>query len=702
MSHNLIKTLSIITLITQSISIGAVEVKKDSFKITCESQEPSETYLFRWDEKARECFKISKLEMPKDVLAARAACEELLGSRDETFVWNSNRNNCEAIKVQNDGSKKIFAFDIEKCHSKMSNDFNYSWDTKSNACVESAKKSNQESPSKIIVSEDPIDKCRSANEKWIVEENDGRPGIKWDWRNGKCVNSRPGTLYAKVKGKYQEKKQERAQKKEERKKIEDIAKNNQYVPAKNNPSKNSYKTPEEYFSEGYDGYNGGEDVPASTTVRLPADVKKKEGVVKKSINTVKGFFSDRKERREAKNELIDERVCINRKEMGYKFIWNLNTKTCDKISSDPSYQELAKIGQKTLREKDLKEPCREYATVGKEDEYESCIKKITSHADPRVLEACKLTEDKNPDHYIVCINRISSDDKDINNFTKGCIERLGFGIRLVRCINEPVSEVVRMSNILIEDDGLMNLPLNKNVGFERELRTVNDVNLNSLKKCVANLENTSAISFRNDNEIIYRTSVNQNQKINPDNVGYILKTTNESYRFNDKDINVAFNKTCPDKTHCSFFSRIGSKFVEITVWRDDPHSMPNIIRIEKLVEKIPLRVSKNEFTPEKLDISMKDYISSQLSRSIAVAISDQFQNYQSDIEAEMSLTSEAYMQRKNTINSCIETMTLMAPDDKVVIEQSKYALDALNKLNDGSKRGIASRPKEQMQSTSAR
>jgi hypothetical protein len=165
--------------------------------------------------------------------------------------------------------------------------------------------------------------------------------------------------------------------------------------------------------------------------------------------------------------------------------------------------------------------------------------------------------------------------------------------------------------------------------------------------------------------------------------------------FSDKEINEAFNKHCPKKEYCSFLSKVGDKNVEINIRTDGKSSNPTLIAFsEPYKEMRPWIVEKPiTFTPKNFTESQKGFVNAQLSRSIAVALSDDFLVFQNALSSNLSITPEAYLQSKTTIDSCIELMTKMAPEDKSVIAYSKYALDSLKKLNDAGKRAVASDPK---------
>ncbi len=91
--------------------------------------------------------------------------------------------------------------------------------------------------------------------------------------------------------------------------------------------------------------------------------------------------------------------------------------------------------------------------------------------------------------------------------------------------------------------------------------------------------------------------------------------------------------------------------------------------------------------------TQKGFVNAQLSRSIAVALSDEFLIFQKALSSKKTITPEAYLQSKTTIDSCIELVTKMAPDDQAVISQSKFALDSLKKLQNNTNRSIANDPK---------
>lgn len=174
-------------------------------KLNCEAQE-KEGFAYKWMPDSKKC-------LEQDVLVAKTNCED---QKKEGFAykWKQDSLKCietEVTKAQLDcetnkkegfeykwmpDSVKCVELDLNAkitCEEKKKEGFTFTWDSVKEICNEIPAVI---TPAKLADAEDTSladaeKKCQEDNNKWIDEENDGRPGIKWDWDGNTCVDKRP-------------------------------------------------------------------------------------------------------------------------------------------------------------------------------------------------------------------------------------------------------------------------------------------------------------------------------------------------------------------------------------------------------------------------------------------------------------------------------------------------------------------------------
>lgn len=177
--------------------------KKDtnSEKVNCEVQ-TKEGFVYKWMEDSKKC-------VEQDTLVAKTKCED---QKKEGFAyeWLQDSLKCvetEVTKAQLDcetnkkegfeykwmpDSVKCAEIDLNAkvtCEAKKKDGFTFSWDSVKEICNEVPAITKLDEEDTTLA--DAENKCIADNAEWIDNENEGRPGIKYEWDGKACIDKRP-------------------------------------------------------------------------------------------------------------------------------------------------------------------------------------------------------------------------------------------------------------------------------------------------------------------------------------------------------------------------------------------------------------------------------------------------------------------------------------------------------------------------------
>lgn len=198
-----------------SIPLSNLPNNSDTAKVNCEAQE-KEGFAYKWMPDSKKC-------LEQDALVAKTNCEER--KKDGfAYKWDIQNLKCiesEVTKAQLDcetnkkegfeykwmpDSVKCVELDLnakKTCEEKKKDGFTFTWDSVKEVCNEAPAVSTPAKPADEDTSSSDGEKsCEERNTKWVDEENEGRPGIKYEWDEEKkdCIDKKPSKEVKKEKG----------------------------------------------------------------------------------------------------------------------------------------------------------------------------------------------------------------------------------------------------------------------------------------------------------------------------------------------------------------------------------------------------------------------------------------------------------------------------------------------------------------------